>query len=90
MIVPAGQVKKIKNKNLNRSYIIFQNANSLITDIIYLLPVEAEPETFVRDGLVITGQGFLEMQNCLGMPTKTEWYGYTVTVGGIDLRVVDL
>ena len=90
MIVPASQVSKIKNKNMNRSYIIFQNANSLATDILYILPFEGEPEVFVRDGLVISGQGFLEMQNCMSPATKTEWYAYTVTVGGIDVRVIDL
>ncbi len=90
MIIPAGKVVRVASFHMERCYLAIQNLNSTATDIVYLMQSEEEPETMLNAGFSIGGYGLFEMQNCLNAQSKKPWFAYTETVGGVDLRVMDI
>ena len=90
MQLDANKVMRISSFNLERCYFAVQNLNSTVTDIVYLLQSEEEGETFKRSGFAIGGYGLFEMQRCINPQSKKEWFAYTETVGGCDIRIMDI
>ena len=90
MIIPANQVIKLAGPNIDRAYIAIQNMDSTATNLLYILPEQGEPETFVKSGFAIGGYGLFEMQDCKSRRQKGEFYAYTTAAAGIDVRVLEL
>ena len=90
MIIPANQVTKLTRPNIDRAYLAVQNMDSVATNLLYILPEQAEPETFVKSGFCIGGYGLFEMQECRSKKQKGEFYAYTTVPTGIDVRVLEL
>jgi len=82
MIIPANQVIKLARPNIDRAY--------LAINLLYILPEQAEPETFIKSGFCIGGFGLFEMQDCKSRRQKGEFYAYTTAAAGIDVRVLEL
>lgn len=90
MIIPANQVTKLTRPNIDRAYLAIQNMDGTATNLLYILPEQAEPETFVKSGFCIGGYGLFEMQECRSKKQKGEFYAYTTVPTGIDVRVLEL
>ena len=90
MIVPASTVQRIANPNMGRGYFAVQSMDTVLANIVYILPYEAEAEVFLNNGFALGGYGVFEIQNCLTNVSKSAWYAYTTVATGINLRVVDL
>jgi len=90
MIVPPNKVTKLTRPNIDRSYLAIQNMDGSATNLLYILPEQAEPETFVKTGFCIGGYGLFEMQDCKSKKQKGEFYAYTTVPAGIDVRVLEL
>jgi hypothetical protein len=90
VIIPANQVTKLTRPNIDRAYLAIQNMDGSATNLLYILPEQAEPETFVKSGFCIGGYGLFEMQECRSKKQKGEFYAYTTVPTGIDVRVLEL
>jgi hypothetical protein len=90
VIIPANQVTKLTRPNIDRAYLAVQNMDSVASNLLYILPEQAEPETFVKSGFCIGGYGLFEMQDCKSKKQKGEFYAYTTVATGIDVRVLEL
>jgi hypothetical protein len=90
VIIPANQVTKLTRPNIDRAYLAIQNMDGSATNLLYILPEQAEPETFVKSGFCIGGYGLFEMQECRSKKQKGEFYAYTTVATGIDVRVLEL
>lgn len=90
MIIPANQVIKLARPNIDRAYLAIQNMDNTATNLLYILPEQAEPETFIKSGFCIGGFGLFEMQDCKSRRQKGEFYAYTTVASGIDVRVLEL
>lgn len=90
MIIPANQAIKLVRPNIDRAYLAIQNMDSTATNLLYILPEQAEPETFINSGFSIGGYGLFEMQDCKSRKQKGEFYAYTTAAAGIDVRVLEL
>ena len=90
MIIPPNQVTKLTRPNIDRAYLAVQNMDTEATNLLYILPEQAEPETFVKSGFCIGGYGLFEMQECKSKKQKGEFFAYTTVPTGIDVRVLEL
>lgn len=89
MILRAGTVSRIASVNLDRCYFLVQNLDTTLTNVIYLMQTEEPPETFVSAGITIGGMGFFEMQNCMSVKSKKQWFAYTPS-SDITIKVADI
>ncbi len=90
MIIAANTVTKLTRPNIDRAYLAIQNMDGTATNLLYILPEQAEPETFIKSGFCIGGYGLFEMQDCKSRKQKGEFYAYTTVAAGIDVRVLEL
>ncbi|ATB56189.1 hypothetical protein [Methanosarcina spherical virus] len=90
MKIPVNTVIKLVRPNIDRAYLAIQNMDNTATNLLFILPEQSEPETFIKSGFCIRGYGLFELQDCKSRKQKGEFYAYTTAPAGIDVRVLEL
>lgn len=86
----ANEILKISPGNPETSYLVIQNTDSTLTNVLYVLDREpADIEDIIDNGIQIGGLGFFELQAMNMRTAAKSLYGYT-TISGLDIRVMRL
>ncbi|MDD4482690.1 MAG: hypothetical protein PHP18_05680 [Bacilli bacterium] len=90
MKMRANEILKISPGNPDTSYLVIENTDPTLTNILYLLDREpADIEDIIDNGIQIGGLGFFELQAMNMRTAAKSLYGYT-SVSGLDIRVLRL